>query len=211
MNRVFIILLSVLLAFTAISCNSTSTAFAEDDSAAVSHAEEPVDLKTRDNGLSEKENGYGTVTFNANSASGTMPDQQIPEMVLTPLDKCTFTMQDCHFAGWNTDPSGEGDWLDDESEIMMAAGEHRTLYAFFEPDTATVTFNANGGTGDMPAQNVIANQGFVLNANAFTAPDNTAFYGWDTKADGSGTYYGDCAYITIQEDLSLYAMWAPAN
>ena len=32
-----------------------------------------------------------------------------------------------------------------------------------------------------------------------------------TKADGSGTYYGECAYITIQENLSLYAMWAPAN
>ena len=63
MNKVFIILLSVLLAFTAISCNSTSTAFAEDDSAAVSHAEEPVDLRTGDNGLSEKENGYGFFGF----------------------------------------------------------------------------------------------------------------------------------------------------
>ena len=211
MNKVFIILLSVLLVFTAISCSSANTAFAEDESAAVSHADEPADLNTWDNGLSTKENGFGTVTFNPNSGSGSMPDQQIPEMVLTPLNKCTFTMQDCHFAGWNTDPAGEGDWLDDESEILMSAGEERTLYAFFEPDTATVTFNANGGTGDMPAQNVIVNQGFVLNANTFTAPANTAFYGWDTKPDGSGNYYGDGAYISIKENLELYAMWAPAN
>ena len=211
MNKALIILLSVLLAFAAISCNSTNTAYEADDSAAVSHASEPVDLKIGDNGLSSSQNGYGTVTFDPNSGSGTMPDQQIPEGVLTKLDKCTFTMQGFHFAGWNTDQAAEGDWLDDESEILMSAGEHRTLYAFYEPETATVTFNANGGTGEMPAQNVIANQGFVLNANTFTAPDNTAFYGWDTKADGSGTYYGDCAYISIQENLSLYAMWAPAN
>ena len=208
MNKAFIILLSVLLVFTAISCNSTNSAYAADDD---STADVSVSPQGSENNLSSKENGFGTVTFNPNSGSGSMPDQQIPEMVLTPLNKCTFTMQDCHFAGWNTDPAGEGDWLDDEEEIMMSAGEERTLYAFFEPDTATVTFNANGGTGDMPAQNVIVNQGFVLNANTFTAPANTAFYGWDTKPDGSGNYYGDGAYISIKENLELYAMWAPAN
>ena len=208
MNKAFIILLSVLLVFTAISCNSTNSAYAADDD---STADVSVSLQGSENNLSSKENGFGTVTFNPNSGSGSMPDQQIPEMVLTPLNKCTFTMQDCHFAGWNTDPAGEGDWLDDESEILMSAGEERPLYAFFEPDTATVTFNANGGTGDMPAQNVIVNQGFVLNANTFTAPANTAFYGWDTKPDGSGNYYGDGAYISIKENLELYAMWAPAN
>ncbi len=208
MNKAFIILLSVLLVFTAISCNSTNSAYATDDD---STADVSVSPQGSENNLSSKENGFGTVIFNPKSASGSMPNQQIPEGVLTKLDKCTFTMEDCHFVGWNMDPDAEGDWLDDEEEIMMSAGEERTLYAFFEPDTATVTFNANGGTGDMPAQNVIVNQGFVLNANTFTAPANTAFYGWDTKPDGSGNYYGDGAYISIKENLELYAMWAPAN
>lgn len=212
MNKAFIILLSVLLVFMAISCNSTNVAYADaDDGSISSNADGSADLKDTENEQSSSEDGFGTVIFNPNSASGSMPDQQIPEGVLTKLDKCTLTMVDCHFAGWNTDSAAEGDWLDDEAEIMLSAGEQMTLYAFFEPDTATVTFYANGGSGDMHAQNVIINQGFVLNSNSFTAPVNTAFYGWNTKTDGSGDFYGDCAYITIKENLSLYAMWTPAN
>ena len=209
MRKAFIILLSILLVFTAISCNSTNTAYTADDSDA--DVDSSVAPQNPDNALSATENGYGTVVFVPNSASGSMPNQQVNAGMLTRLNKCTFTMTDCHFAGWNLDSSGEGDWLDDEEEVMLSDGEVLTLYAFFEPDSVTVTFNANGGTGDMPAQNVIVNQGFVLNANTFTAPPNTAFYGWDTKPDGSGYYYGDGAYISINEDLDLYAMWAPAN
>lgn len=209
MRKAFIILLSILLVFTAISCNSTNTAYTADDSDA--DVDSSVAPQNPENALSVAENGYGTVVFVPNSASGDMPNQQVNAGMLTRLNKCTFTMTDCHFAGWNLDSSGEGDWLDDEEEVLLSEGEVLTLYAFFEPDSVTVTFNANGGTGDMPAQNVIVNQGFVLNANTFMAPPNTAFYGWDTKPDGSGYYYGDCAYISINEDLDLYAMWAPAN
>lgn len=214
MRKILIILLSLMVVAAAVSCSSTGGAYQAADADDGSYADEAAvaaEVKGAVNEGPKTGNGYGTVTFDAHGGNGSMPDQQIPEMVLTPLNKSTFTMEDCHFEGWNTDPDAEGEWLDDGDVILMGAGEHRTLYAFYEPDTVSVSFNANGGTGDMPAQNVIVNQGFVLNANAFTAPENTAFYGWDTKADGSGTYYGDRAYITIQEDLSLYAMWAPAN
>ncbi|MBQ9298599.1 MAG: hypothetical protein IJ223_06220 [Clostridia bacterium] len=56
---------------------------------------------------------------------------------------------------------------------------------------AEITYNANGGTGNI-------NYGFV-------APLGNGFKGWNTEADGSGTMYapGD----EVSESGTLYAIW----
>ncbi len=71
----------------------------------------------------------------------------------------------------------------------------------------TITFNANGGTGEMQQQAFAAGQTASLKANAFTR-DNYIFTSWNTKADGSGTSYNDCALVTVSGDMTLYAQWA---
>ncbi len=70
----------------------------------------------------------------------------------------------------------------------------------------TVTFNANGGTGDTYTQNVRYNTATALTANAFTRTGYT-FNSWNTKQDGSGTPYADKATITLTENVTLYAQW----
>ncbi|MBQ7734244.1 MAG: InlB B-repeat-containing protein, partial [Synergistaceae bacterium] len=70
----------------------------------------------------------------------------------------------------------------------------------------TVTFNANGGTGDTYTQKVRYNTATALTANAFTRTGYT-FNGWNTKQDGSGTPYADKATITLTENVTLYAQW----
>ena len=74
------------------------------------------------------------------------------------------------------------------------------------PDTVTVTFHANGGSGTMPAQTVIRGTQTTLNANTFTY-DGFEFAGWSTNSDGSGTQYADGAPITASNDVDLYAKW----
>lgn len=68
----------------------------------------------------------------------------------------------------------------------------------------TVTFNSNGGTGTMAAQEIGGKA--ALNANTFTR-EGFVFDGWNTKADGKGTAYADKTDITPTADMTLYAQW----
>jgi uncharacterized repeat protein (TIGR02543 family) len=70
----------------------------------------------------------------------------------------------------------------------------------------TVTFDANGGEGNMDAQTVPASTDTALTANAFTRTGYT-FIGWNTDKDGNGTSYDNEATVNLTEDLTLYAQW----
>ena len=72
---------------------------------------------------------------------------------------------------------------------------------------ATITFNANGGSGTVPS----AISTYVGVAN--TIPSNSltrigyTFNGWNTASDGSGTAYATGSTITPTGDVTLYAQW----
>lgn len=77
----------------------------------------------------------------------------------------------------------------------------------------TITFNANGGTGVMAAQTVVAldgNKAYTnINALGFShGTEGYRFIGWNTKADGSGTAYTDGQFVGLDGDLTLYAQWS---
>ena len=73
-------------------------------------------------------------------------------------------------------------------------------------ETFTITFNTNGGSGEMKAQTAKKGEKITLTANTFTKTGYT-FSGWATSADGSGSKYEDKAQITLTENLTLYANW----
>ena len=72
---------------------------------------------------------------------------------------------------------------------------------------ATITFNANGGSGTVPS----AISTYVGVAN--TIPSNSlirtgyTFNGWNTASDGSGTAYATGSTITPTGNVTLYAQW----
>lgn len=74
----------------------------------------------------------------------------------------------------------------------------------------TITFNANGGSGSMDAQEGYEGANTTLNPCTFTAPTGKAFAGWNTASNGSGTAYADQSVIVLTEDTTLYAQWAQA-
>ena len=98
--------------------------------------------------------------------------------------------------------------VNDEAATIASwsAGTLTATYTF--PKTAaemhTVTFDANGGSGTMEAQE--ANIPTALKKNAFERTGYT-FAGWNTKADGTGTAYADEATYDFTADLTLYAQW----
>lgn len=71
--------------------------------------------------------------------------------------------------------------------------------------TYTVTFNANGGAGEMFPQTFTSGKEKVLNLNFFTREGYT-FAGWATSADGD-VVYTDGETIKVTKSMTLYAVW----
>ena len=77
-----------------------------------------------------------------------------------------------------------------------------------EKATYTVTYNANGGEGEMKPQSAEEGTEITLTANTFTREGYT-FSGWNTAADGKGTDYADKSTIKLTAETTLYAKWNP--
>ncbi len=75
----------------------------------------------------------------------------------------------------------------------------------------TVTYNANGATGDLPASATKYKAGdniTVLGNTGSLSKSGYTFAGWNTAADGSGTHYDAGATISgIAADITLFAQW----
>jgi uncharacterized repeat protein (TIGR02543 family) len=69
---------------------------------------------------------------------------------------------------------------------------------------STVTFDANGGAGSMPAQSDSAPTALAL--KTFTRANYT-FVDWNTVAGGSGVAYANGAVFPFSSSTTLYAQW----
>ncbi len=91
------------------------------------------------------------------------------------------------------------------AETQVTEMQPHTLYARW---ASAVTFDANGGVGVMDRQVIAKGDGETpLAENAFTR-DGYAFSGWNTAADGTGTFYADKAKgLGDAGIVTLYAVW----
>ena len=71
---------------------------------------------------------------------------------------------------------------------------------------ATITFDANGGSGSVSAISTYVGVANTIPSNSPTRPGYT-FNGWNTASDGSGTAYATGSTITPTGDVTLYAQW----
>ncbi len=146
------------------------------------------------------------VTFNANGGAGEMGSQIFEAETSARLSSNTYTYEGHTFAGWATTATGTVKFADQAS---YTATEDATLYAVWNNSSATttytITFNANGGAGEMVAQTFAAETPAQLSANTYTYEGHT-FAGWATTATGT-IVYADQANYTATEDATLYAVW----
>ena len=88
---------------------------------------------------------------------------------------------------------------------------NHTITAIFSPASSyTVTYNSNGGTGNMDQQTFTEGIAQNLATNTFTRNGYT-FNNWNTTQDGTGTSCADGASYTATGDVTLYAQWTPIN
>ena len=128
------------------------------------------------------------------------------------------TKEGYDFAGWYTQELKEDNTITET--LFGNAGETQTinadttLYAKWTPNTYTITFDANGGSGEMDSQSFTYDAAQNLTANKFTRSGYT-FAGWNTSSEGTGTSYANSASIKNLTDepngnITLYAQWAKA-
>ncbi|MBR2828602.1 MAG: InlB B-repeat-containing protein, partial [Bacilli bacterium] len=151
-----------------------------------------------------------SINFDANSGIGTMESQNFVYGNVQPLNKNTFTKPNYVFTGWNTKSDGSGVEVKDEAEgsiLSTINNETLVLYAQWEIEKYTVTFNANTGSGTMAEQIFTFGTSSTLNDNKFTK-NNYTFAGWNTNRDGTGENYSNKQNIIVNSNLTLYAQWA---
>ena len=76
-------------------------------------------------------------------------------------------------------------------------------------EAVTVTFESNGGSGEMESMTVLKGNNIVLAPNSFEAPsEGMIFAGWNTDAAGYGSSYTNKEVIkNVLSDITLYAQW----
>ena len=72
----------------------------------------------------------------------------------------------------------------------------------------TLTYDPNGGTGEMADESYESGATVTVKNNTFTAPKDKGFDGWNTAADGSGTAYKPGDSFVISANTTLYARWS---
>ncbi len=103
------------------------------------------------------------------------------------------------FTGWSKD-------------VSHVTGD-MTVQAQYRPVRYTVDYDANGGTGSMPANTLAYDRPQALPAIGFTKA-GYSFAGWNTRKDGSGKTFTDKQIVSnllTHENAAgtLYAQWAP--
>ena len=164
-------------------------------------------IQSTETRITYKLNTY-TVSYDGNgSDGGAVPGVQpfTSGSSATVTSAGTMTRTGYTFTGWNTAVNGTGASYAEGARYSSDA--NLTLYAQWQPNTYTVTFDGNNHTsGATTSQNFTYGVPQNLNANGFQRTGYT-FTGWNTAADGTGTSYAEGASYTATGDITLYAQW----
>ena len=116
------------------------------------------------------------------------------------------------------------EWIDSSNKVYNQAIQYKisdladitdgdktiSLFVNFIPNKYVIIFDANGGSGSMPSQEVSYDSNIKLSKNLFT--NTSKFKEWNTKSDGMGISYTDeqeiiNLSITNGDEIKLYAIW----
>ncbi len=127
---------------------------------------------------------------------------------LTLADRGTMARTGYTFQGWYTTPYGAGGAAYSEA-ATYSANAPLTLYAQWQIITYYVSYNANEGTGiSSPSSQVkLHDIHLTLASRGSMMRTGSAFSGWNTAANGSGTAYTEGGTYTANAAVTLYAQW----
>jgi hypothetical protein len=110
------------------------------------------------------------------------------------------------FLSWNTAANGSGISYQPGSSLTLATS--LTLFAQWQAvPTIQVNFVSNGAVGSVSPLSGNVGATVVAPSGSGLSDPNYSFGGWNTAANGSGTWYQPGSNIILTSSLTLYAQW----
>ena len=145
-----------------------------------------------------------TISYDANGGSGAPSSQTKTYGVDIALSSVKPTKTGHTFLYWNTSASGSGSTYNPGD--TYTANANLTLYAIWELNSYTITFDANGGEG--APENQIKYYGVDLTiSSSVPTKEGFKFTGWNTLIDGTGISFSPGETFTLNANTTLYAQW----
>ena len=158
--------------------------------------------------------GLHTITFDLNGGEfkdGAVIDTEFlsGESMVLPIPKRTGYI----FISWY-----DYDWVDESSTKPGDPGfttlpentfEDVILYAHWESVSVTVQFHANYPEDGGPSNpsNITVYYGEIIDFDALADTDDYSFVGWNTRADGTGTFFNNGEIFERTQRTYLFAIW----
>lgn len=170
----------------------------------------------------------GTVTLNSETAN--LPDTSADDNDTLLSVTSRYTVKETGnpenhtFLGATAAPNAGSNflgWFNQQNELVfkelrfVPQREHDGMYhsasyvAWFQAKQYQLTYDANGGTGEMAEQTFTHGADQSIRKCGFTR-NGYDFLGWAASADGSAVYH-DQQTISITENTTLYAVWKEKN
>ena len=148
------------------------------------------------------------LVFNVNGGTGTAPKSlsAVPgNSVVVP--KASLSRENYYFLGWSTSATAQTAMYKSGDEVVLY--EDGTLYAVWKCKykECTVVFDANGGSGKVPADLKLF--GGIAGTIPKASITRTGFYflGWSTDKAATAAQYTSGKSITVTSNRVLYAVW----
>ena len=147
------------------------------------------------------------VTYNANGGSCSTTSKTI-KYGETYGNLPTPTRTGYTYKGWTENSNGTGTvWTNaNTSNWVWDYTRNITLYAKWEINTYTISYNANGGSGAPSAQTKTHGVELTLSSKAPTR-SGYIFKGWSTSNSATSATYSSGGTFTGNSNTTLYAVW----
>lgn len=145
-----------------------------------------------------------TVSYNANGGSGAPSSQTKTHGTDLTLSSTIPTCAGHIFKGWATSSTGSVAYAAGATYTSNAAV---TLYAIWEAEVYTISFDANGGSGAPSSQTKTYGVNITLSPTIPTR-EGYEFIGWGASASSTAASYSAGGSFTGNADTVLYAIWS---
>jgi uncharacterized repeat protein (TIGR02543 family) len=148
-----------------------------------------------------------TLTFDKNnvSATGSMTNRNLTLNEGIILDNIGFALTGHIFVGWALSPLGAVVY-NNQANFTQTTSENITLYAIWNANEYTLTFNASGGTTPSFETKTVY-YGDQYGALPTTSQTGYTFNGWFDASSG-GAKIESTTTVSITSNQTLYAQWS---
>ena len=129
--------------------------------------------------------GKVTVSFDKNGGSGNMNSVEVNKYSEYKLPACTFTAPEgMEFDKWSVKIGDDPAEDKNPGEKVTASDNIKVTAMWRAKPKVNVTFDKNGGSGNMPAKAIVKDSEYTLPVCRFTAPADKEFDKWSVTVTG---------------------------